>query len=329
MKIYLPQQFDMYKLSLFFKELDSTIDLPSVTIDFSTLSYSYPTAMLVAGSKLRKWVQYRIHKQYKSIPIGIDHNKSVHSYLMHLGFFDFIYLDEGKSIGEARGNSKYLPITRINIPPFIPTEQSLRDWHQIIMDKSSNLVSVLSSIHHNSEEHNVYSYAIREVIRNVFEHSQVNECYICGQRWVDGRAEIAIIDEGFGISNSIRTAYNIESDMQALEMAILPGTTRTIKLTEQQNTYDNSGFGLYILSNLAASFGWFVIGSGNATLIGLENTNRISQRLSFSGTFFGMQLNSYPKNFRSVLQDIISEGEREIGQSDALRKASGLSKFVS
>ena len=42
------------------------------------------------------------------------------------------------------------------------------------------------------------SYCLREVIRNVFEHAQTDTCTVMAQRYSDGAAEIAIIDNGMG-----------------------------------------------------------------------------------------------------------------------------------
>lgn len=304
------------------------MDEPFVRVDFSTLTYSYPTAMLVAGSKRRKWVQHRSQRGHGSVGLGIDPNKTVHSYLMHLGFFDFIHMDDGNRVGEARGSSRYLPITRITVPSFDPTVTTLAEWHGQIMEQSRRLAGVLAGSYDDSEELRTYAYSIREIIRNVFEHSGATECYLCGQRWINRHAEIAIIDEGCGISQTISQSYQVNDDADAICTALLPGASRVNELPEQENIYGNSGFGLYVLSSLAASFGWFAIGSGHARVIGFNNTERILQPFSFEGTFFGMHLSTQPHSFRAVLDDIISVGEEEAGRSGINRSASsGMSRF--
>lgn len=328
MIIRLPQRFDRDTLGPFFAELDLSREVPIVHVDFSTLAYSYPTAMLVAGSKLREWIQYRSQRGYESIRQGIDPGRTVHSYLMHLGFFDFIYMDDGNRVGQARGSSRYLPITRITISPFNPYEVTLAEWHNDIVQQSRRLGSVLSGSFEDSEELRVYSYSIREIIRNVFEHSGAAECFICGQRWYDGKAEIAIIDEGFGVYRTISTAHQVADDFEALNFALMPGVSRVNGLPDDQNIYDNSGFGLYVLSNLSASFGWFAIGSGSARIIGYNNTERLAENFSFAGTFFGMRLTSQPRNFLGVLNDIITVGEEESGTMGVRRRASGISRIA-
>lgn len=328
MDIYLPKRFDRDYLSVFFNELDSTREEHIVNIHFSTLTYSLPTAMLIAGSKLREWVNYRSSNNHVSVPHGIDPSRTVHSYLMHLGFFDFIYMEQGNHVGQARGSAKYLPITRITTPPFIPNVTSLDEWHQRIKEESRRLAGVLAGNYDDTEELRVYSYSIREIIRNVFEHSNAHECYICGQRWVNGHVEIAILDEGIGIARTISDAHSVTDDLHALDLALMPGISRTNLLPDTENIFGNSGFGLYILSNLASSFGWFALGSGSGRIIGYGNTIRLHEPFSFRGTFFGMRLNTQPHNFRAVLDDIISAGENESGTNNIRIRASGMSRIA-
>jgi hypothetical protein len=109
-------------------------------------------------------------------------------------------------------------------------------------------------------------------------------------------------------------------------MAIKPGISSTSNINQAQNIYDNSGFGLYVLSQLASSFGWYVLGSGTARLVG--HGNNVSQEtLNFSGTYFGMQLQRPPQQFSQLLDDIISSGEEEAKASGISKKASGMSKL--
>lgn len=286
-----------------------------------------PTGMLVAGSKLRKWREYRKSCGYKSWCRGIDESIRVHSYLMHLGFFDFIHIDQGKHVGEAKGSARYLPIRAIKRPGVNVEKDGLNAWYDAIMNVSRHLAAVLAGSADDTEELRTYAYCIREVIRNVFEHAQVDECFICGQRWADGRVEIAIIDEGVGLASTLSPESDFLDDEAALHLAIRPGVSRTgLVSAKGPNTYDNSGFGLFVLTELAASFGWFVLGSGLSQMIGKKQDRSVDQT-SFQGTYFGMHFTSSPRSFSGVLNDIIQVGEKEAGVSGISRRASGMSRF--
>lgn len=323
--VMLPERFERDSLSTFFSLLERTANENTVTVDFSSLRYSKPTAMLVAGSRLRDWVKYRHGRGFTSIKSGINPNKTVHSYLMHLGFFNFIYMEEGSSIGEAKGNNRYLPITRITRPDFNPFDQPLADWYHSIQYESKRLATVLSAGNNACIE--VYTYAMREIIRNVFEHSKAKECFICGQRWADGCVEIAVIDEGIGIATSLRDSYQINSDSEALELAVKPGVSRVNSKPENSNIFDNSGFGLYILAEIGKRYGWYALGSGSSRTIGTENKYWI-EKFSFNGTFFGMSISKPITNFNYILNEIIKTGEKTSNIQGSKKKASGMSKLL-
>lgn len=325
--IFFPDQFGRDVLSVFFDQLDAHLYDPEILIDCSTLNYSYPVGMLLAGAKIRQWITIRRALNLKTLKCGHDSTKDVHSYLRHLGFFDFIHMGGGNQVGEAPGSMSYLPITKIERPQFDISTQNVKEWYESVIEKVRRLANVLSGTTSRTEENHLYSYALREIIRNVFEHSQANECYICGQRWYNGRVEVAVIDEGIGIANSLRRSHHIPSDADALRMAIKPGISSTSNIDPASNIYDNSGFGLYVLSEIAKSFGWFLLSSGDAKIIGQSQTI-ISSSLKLSGTCFGMRLNKAPSQFSDLLKDIIHAGEQEANSFGIKTKASGISKFI-
>lgn len=336
MTVRLPTTLNRYSLPGFFAELDATRDHPDVAVDFSPLKFSMPTGTLVAGSKLREWIGYRHANGYISTGEGIDGKKNqVHSYFKHLGFFDYIGMeDQGNRVGEARGGQNFIPIRRIARPNIDVPGASLEEWDGAIerwyaaLEEEARLVAgVLAGSFDDSQALRTYKYSIREILRNVFEHSQANECFVLGQRWINGHVEIAIVDEGVGIGHTLSESHGTESDADALQMAVLPGISRTAGNNAGHNAYDNSGFGLYILSELGANFGWFTIGSGTAFLYGYKRTRAVGPG-SFRGTFFGVHFNAAPFDISSVLNDIIEAGEREAQAAGIQTRASGRSRIA-
>lgn len=323
--IFFPSQFNRDTLHDFFTNLDKHLNTPEVCLNCSTLQYSYPTAMLVAGSKIRTWIKTRHNNKLKTTKSGVHTTHQVHSYLSHLGFFDYIHMGEGNAVGAAAGSAAYLPITRIEKPDFNSDTQDIQEWYEQIMAVVRGLARVVSGTSSDTEENRLYNYALREIIRNVFEHSGASECYVCGQRWWNGRVEIAVVDEGIGIAESLKKSYPLQSDIEALNLAIKPGVSSTSYIEQSENIYDNSGFGLYVLSQLASSFGWYVLGSGASRIVGYQK-NKLEESLNFNGTYFGMQLSSSPRQFSEILKDIIVTGEQEAEQSGSSNKASGISK---
>ena len=89
-------------------------------------------------------------------------------------------------VGQASGSGTYLPITRISKPDFNSDIENIRDWYEKIMSAARRLARVVSGTVEDTQENRLYNYALREIIRNVFEHSGATECYVCGQRWYNG-----------------------------------------------------------------------------------------------------------------------------------------------
>lgn len=325
--IQFPTRFERDTLQGFFEKLDQHLTDPEVCLDCSTLRYSYPTGMLVAGSKIRTWVRARHASNLRTLKSGVNSSHAVHSYLSHLGFFDYILMGEGSAIGQASGTNTYLPITRIEKPDFNSSTQKLQEWYEKIISAVRGLAVVVSGTSSDSEENRLYNYALREIIRNVFEHSGATECYVCGQRWYNGKVEIAVIDEGIGISQSLKKSFSLQNDIEALRLAIKPGVSSTSNIEPTENIYDNSGFGLYVLTQLASNFGWYVLGSGSSRIVGYSKNSQ-EEKLNFQGTYFGMQLLNPPRQFSGLLKDIISAGEEEAKASGISKKASGMSKLA-
>ncbi|WP_418135215.1 ATP-binding protein [Psychromonas sp. GE-S-Ul-11] len=244
-----------------------------------------------------------------------------------MGFFDFIGMGEGNEIGAASGSMTYLPITKIEKPIVDLKTQNVQKWYEEIISQTRRFANLLSGTHEDSEENKLYHYALREIVRNVFEHSSTDECFLCGQRWANGRVEVAVIDEGIGIPSSLKRSFQIKSEIEALRMAIKPGVSSTTQIEESDNVYGNSGFGLYVLEQLVSSFGWFMLGSGNAKLVSQGKVIK-EQRLNFDGTYIGLRLNRAPSQFSGILNDIITEGECVAQVHGIKAVASGMSKLT-
>jgi hypothetical protein len=322
-EIPLPNRLIADELLGFFKQLDKLAITDEVVINFESLKYSFPTGMLTAGSKLRQWIAQRKAVGLITRHKGISPHNRVHSYLMHLGFFDFIGLAIGKEMGEAAGSSSYLPIRKIRRADLDPNE-----LFDSINAEARRLAGVMAGSFDDSEPLRTYRYCIREVLRNVFEHSGADECFICGQRWQNGDVEFAILDEGKGICATLGEKYKLRNDAEALETAIRPGTSRTVGLSKEQNVFDNSGFGLFVLSQLSMNFGWFLLGSGDARLFGQNLKTTKQEGYSISGTYFGAKFLKTPSSFIEVLDDIIASGEEEAKIAGVGVRASGKTRVV-
>ena len=260
-------------------------------------------------------------------------NKEAESikYAGHMGFFKSISEDIniGKLPGEAMGNSNYIPITKIDFVnyrknSFFAYMEPLR----YIEYESRNLAKVLAQ--NNKELEELFTYLIRETIRNSQEHGKVNLAWVCAQNWKNrNMAEIAILDNGIGYKNSLDKRYGskIDNDETAIRYALKPGITEsyTNKFVQED---ENSGFGLYVASEVCDALnGSFSILSGQTMLRKGNGSTSIIQGYH-KGSAIKMSIDTSKKfKYSNLISEIVNKGEQEIKN---LEKASELSrgKFI-
>ena len=279
-----------------------------------------PLPMLMIGSIMRRY-----RKQYPSVPFKVQgfENRGK-GYAGTMGFFKYISpsLDIGKMPGEANGSSNYIPIT-----PLIVDDLQKAAYEQgnymVLGDLIEQEAGRLSRIvdRGNKELHKLLTYLIREILRNTPEHAKSNTMWVCGQYWPSYElAEIAIIDEGIGIYNSItqNAAHReyITDNATALQWALKAGISEAFRPSSKQRSNDawaNSGFGLYMVSEICKLLnGSFCLISYNNFLL-IDNHGVKAGETSFHGTAIRMRV---PSKKISSAQDIISTIARN-GEAEA------------
>lgn len=225
-----------------------------------------PFGMLLLGSAIRCFA--RIRRKNRTI------NYLKKSYLGTMGFYKFCFpcCRIGKAPGEASGSESYIPITCIKIEE-LRNECMARGlfWEDgdLIEDKANQLASILSR--NSSELLKLLTYLIREMLRNIPEHAETGEMWICAQYWKgSGIAEIAILDEGIGVFKSITKNPShkqyIDTNQKALQWAVQAGISQALAPSSKQKInrpWANSGYGLYVSSRLCSKLkGSFIVASG-------------------------------------------------------------------
>jgi hypothetical protein len=109
------------------------------------------------------------------------------------------------------------------------------------------------------------SYCLREIVRNSFEHGQVDECLFMAQRWQNNEAEIAVADAGCGIHETIFPVHQTVEPRASISLSLQPGVSG-INANPDMGFYSNSGFGLYVVSQLGMRYGEFSIQSSGELL---------------------------------------------------------------
>lgn len=303
----------------FARELESIIPDTEMTFDFSKMSNFDPLPMLIMGAIMRKY-----RSKFPQVPFNVTgFDTKGKSYAGTMGFFKYVStsLGIGKMPGEAQGSLNYIPITPIIIDDLQKKAVEQGDYPilgELIEKESSRLANIVDR--GNKELHKLLTFLIREILRNTPEHAQTNTIWVCGQFWPSYElAEIAIVDEGIGIYNSItkNAAHReyIQDNETALKWALKAGISEAFRPSSKQNAKDewaNSGFGLYMVSEICKQLnGNFCIMSYNNYLI-IDNHGVKSGETSFEGTAIRIRVPSRKiDSAQSIISKISSQGEAE------------------
>ena len=248
----------------------------------------------------------------------------------NISIFDFIGVDFGNKLGQVKAAESYVPIRKIDkkllVNESFETGKSLQD---LIQEEAAHVARVLVGANFNKQVFLTIAYSIRETIRNALEHSERDVCYVCAQRWKNNRAQIAVVDEGIGIYNSLCNAQIDVNEDNFLQIALQAGLSRTLNLEEDKNIHGNSGFGLYVLQHLAKNFGRMTLSSSGKTIIIKNKRDESEERVNgFTGTCVSIEFSMYPNDIEDVISMIADSGEEEAREAGRIVKASSRSRSV-
>lgn len=282
--VIIPQQLSI-KNSLEFARGLSIVSLGETeyVVDARLLRHCPPFGMLFTSAAMR---QYRKRAQVSNSVAGFSIvGTSGKSYPAHMGYWRSFGVPVGNEAGEAPGGVNYLPVSRLHRDELESRSESKGLRLANVLDReASRLAEVLAQNAHESIE-STLSYSLRELFRSVFEHSECRELWYCAQHWpTKDLVELAVLDEGRGIFGSLTTNPKyafIPSEIQAIIWSMKRDVTRAVapaKLdfderllgekgkTISSDVWNNSGWGLYVLSQLALHAGSILVVSNNAAI---------------------------------------------------------------
>jgi hypothetical protein len=283
--IRFPQRLDLSNLIAWSNILWRYGSCRSIEIDFASTSFFTPMALLFIPHQIRYF-----HERFPAVRISAVHYQHL-GYAAHMGFFDCFGGARG-SLEQAPRGSNYLPIAILNVSQFFK-ENGAANVRDAIDSESMKMARVLTRTAEGFA-FDVVQYSLREIIRNVFEHSASKICMYCAQYWPsNNRVQIAIVDEGSGIFPSL--AFNPRfkhlTERQSVHYALLPGVSgnfRDLQHSENDSIWRNSGYGLYMTSRLSRKTGEFVIMSSNHVIRLLKQQKMVSSIRNFRGTMIVM-----------------------------------------
>jgi len=277
-----PKQLNFRTLDAFRQTLESYEKTSHIGIDFRAAKWGPPFFLTAAAISIS---EQKARTGQRMSCINFEHC----SYFAHMGFFKSFGLPFGRSPGEAKGNDNYLPINIIN------SEEIRKEAHAksiavgLLMEiKAERLAKILS----RSEEGvlvDALTFSIREMFRNIIEHSEADRIAYCAQAYPNkGHVEVGIFDVGIGLRSGLEENKKLrfQTNSEAIRCALMPGVSgkaEKVKKLRMKDEWTNSGYGLYMTSRLFRDHGSFSVGSGDAAIF-LSGADLIPAPWKMKGT---------------------------------------------
>lgn len=263
-----------------------TIKADHILIDFSGYKHSSLFELVFMAHQMRA---AQLKRNIKIEAIGHDHM----TWAKGMNFFTVSGTDWALNLKQNHGDGfNYIPLTVIDCTSkggYI----SLKEMNEKIDAEAAIIARVL--LHFGSgSAYDTIQYTFREIIRNIYEHSGARSFIIAGQYYPNHRnVQIVIADNGQGIPNSLRCnkAFSNLDDREALNMALMPGVSGNAKALSSNpaDIWQNSGYGLYMISRLARDRGILDVISGNSGVFLKKSEDQYAAKSNlsisnFSGT---------------------------------------------
>jgi len=263
-----PESLTLFTAYPFCKHLQSLRPAEEIAFDFSKTRTVEPFGMLVVSSEIERCVA--AHAEAKFTCRNFEHM----TYAGHMGFFKSFGMAFGRQPGEALGGRTYIPLTYYRTEVLRRDAESTgRDIGDEVEAQSKRLSETLSG-QDDGDVYETLSYSIREIMRNVVEHAQIDRFGICAQYWpTKGRAEVAILDRGIGLRQSLSGNPHIDAstDKSAINYALMPAVSgkafKGARRAQKRGPWTNSGFGLYMTSRISRNGGNFFVASGDTGML--------------------------------------------------------------
>jgi hypothetical protein len=292
-------------------------EAPEYKFDFAEVKFVTPTWLILVGSALRRFRGH--HPQAHRRAINYRHM----GYAAHMGFFQYFGVQFGLKPAEAGGSDSYVPITEVSVCDLKSRAAKNFAAAGDVIEEESRRLSLILTLGEDGDLTDTLTYSIREIVRNVVEHSGAKGYTFAAQYWPSlQRAEIVVSDPGCGILQSLREnpKLSIVNETDAIKLATLPGiSSKSWRRQSRSDAWANSGYGLFMTQRLCGLGGEFGLMSGNAALRVNRAGFEISETLA-PGTTVVMGLDtSQLGNLANRLREFRDEGRiiaRQIAGAD-------------
>ncbi len=327
-----PRSLDFKSAIKFCNEMWRLEESEEYNFDFKELRFTEPFTLAYVSIEMKRFRKYREGKKFRAS------NYQHLSYQSHMGFFRAFGLKFGNEPGEASGSGTYLPITILKKSDLV--NEAYDDGIEIgdlLEIKSGEIAQILTQ---NSNENltNTLTFSVREIMRNVVEHSNSEIIEYCAQYWPKkNMVEVAIFDTGDGILKGLseNPFLSLKSERDAIQLALMPGISGKMYkgvFQDKNNPWQNSGYGLYMTNRICRQGSSFLILSNDSGLI-FNSKKKEDISCSYKGVALRLRINTMNlENCSTMLESFREEGRKtseEMNNGDIIEPSIASTKLAS
>jgi hypothetical protein len=280
--------------------------------DFNLLSRIDPFSILFLSSELKIFKQNNPNSNFHA------KNYKHCTYAAHMGFFKSFGLDFGKSPGEANNNNRYIPLKIYYVADIKEAARELMVNPGEILEDYAREISEVLTQNKNVNLTEILRYCIREILRNIVEHSHTEQFGFCAQYLPSmNKVSFAVLDRGIGVKDSLADNPKLDllNDLVAIEESIKPGVSGKIYAGQKRKPkgdWANSGYGLYMTSNICKNGGSFFVASGKSGIY-LSGLNKKSLNVNIDGTALNLTINlEQSENLKKILEELRNSAGKKV-----------------
>ncbi|WP_242929044.1 hypothetical protein [Pontibacter vulgaris] len=288
--IRVPQHLYFEDTINFVNSFSSIREEKNYVFDFKETSIFDPFSLLYVSHELE------VFKAENPTSNFYARNFSHLTYAAHMGFFKSFGLDFGKEPGEAVGSNSYWPIEVLYVNEIKERAQDFMVNPGEVLEQYAESISLILTQSKSKIVTDVLRYSMREIFRNIVEHSECEKFSFCAQYLPSqDKVHFAVLDRGIGLKKSLSNNPKLVLDdhLDAIEWSLQPGVSGKVypgQKKKPKGEWANSGYGLFMTSSICRMGGSFFISTGDKGLFITEKQKRV-MNLETHGTAVYLSIN--------------------------------------
>jgi hypothetical protein len=262
---------------------------------FSSLNFIEPAGAIIFLSTIDRLKEDGV--SYELEPIK-DIKRDAISYGETMGIFQKLGLSDAHSSSQG---TNYIAPTKVVLSELFDSlhgqNKSIETYYDDISAKIVSKVLRGLAFHANEAVRDLFEFVVREMIRNIFDHSQTNHFYYGSQLYpAVNSVEVVIADVGLGLLKTVPfdiedTWFDEPTHEDAIRKAMIPGLSAFSNHAYAPEDYKNSGYGLALVRRIIEKTdGVFSIASGKKAIT-YSLSGESVEECDIKGTLIRMRIN--------------------------------------